>query len=127
MPPRPDLAEQPKLAEPSRRRSANCRRAGEDRPGPLHRVAPQVFHHQERGEEDQDLVGELGILSGVFLGRCILAPPLPFEEFLGEFLDRVAMAARGRHEVRPLIAPYFLLLKPGSDARIREIRLRARM
>jgi hypothetical protein len=47
----------------------------------------EVLHHQQGGEDGEDLVGVLGVVAGVALRGDVLAPAPPAEELLGPGLD----------------------------------------
>src|SRR5262249_14603204 len=65
--------------------------------GTLLRDRACLFHVEQERKEAADLVGPLGIAMSVFAERRPLAAAAAFEEFLGQFLHRVAVGARFGH------------------------------
>src|SRR5262249_44846826 len=61
----------------------------------------QVLHHQERGEEVADLLGQLGVAVEVVLEGGTLAAAPAVEELLGQQLDGVAVGAGAVHRLAP--------------------------
>ena len=62
----------------------------------------QVLHHQQRGEQVADLVGEVGMAIEILLKGGPLAAALPLEEVLGQEFHRVPLAAGGLHGSAPV-------------------------
>ncbi len=86
-----DLAEDAVIAQPFQ----PCRDMdGNATGGFVLAVGAEVLHLDQNGEDLADVVGQVGEAPAVFLERGPLAAALAAEEIVGQFFDRVAVAAR---------------------------------
>src|SRR5262249_33527187 len=87
------LAQDPEVAEPLQTGfRASCRPAG----GSPAALGTQVLHPEQNREQVADLSGQLGVAPAIVAEGGRLAAAFTLEEFLGEHLDGVAVAAAGR-------------------------------
>ena len=121
-----DLADDPEVAQPVRHEAVAARRrvAG----GPEgRRVRTGLLDGQEGGKDLADLPGELGMPVDVLGHGRTLAPPVSFEELLGQDFHGIAAGGQGRSSTSPGPAqPERWPRMPGPLRRIGLSRFRAR-
>ncbi len=135
----PHLAQQAELAQAAGVRPDVRIGLTADRRRAVGGLVAELLHHQECREQREDLLGQLGMLLGVVLGRHRLAATDPLEELLGQDLDGVPIRSACRHGrpfpfceapeaarnvVRSRAHFEALRWKPGSEAMITLIRFR---
>ena len=87
-PPTADLAKDPIVAQPLRRRAIPPRSLG-GRSRRLIALAADPLHHRQRREQLADLHGQLRVPAGVLLHRRLFPPPVPFGELVRQLVEPV--------------------------------------